>query len=52
VGRVAFLTEFAAYQENLPLALVPFAAGVDEEEAQNVSRRRARMTAGILMRSS
>jgi hypothetical protein len=52
VSRVTFLAELAGDAEDLPLALVPFAAGVDEEEAQNVSRRRAGMTAGIFTRSS
>ena len=39
VGRIAFLTEFAGYAEDLPLALAPFAASVDEEEAQKGSCR-------------
>jgi hypothetical protein len=52
VGRIAFLAEFAGYAEDLQLALAPFAAGVDEEEAQRASRRRVGMTAGIFTRSS
>jgi hypothetical protein len=52
VGRVAFLAELAGYAEDLPLALAPFAAGVDEEEAQSVSCHRIGMTAGIFTRSS
>jgi hypothetical protein len=51
-GRPAFLAEFAGYAENLPLAIAPFAAGVDEEEAQRASTRRVRITAGIFTRSS
>jgi hypothetical protein len=31
---------------------VPFASGVDEEEAHRISRSRVEMTAGILTRSS
>ena len=51
-GRVTFFAELAGYAEDLPLAFVPFEAGVDEEEAQSVSRRRMEMTAGIFTRSS
>jgi hypothetical protein len=52
VNRVAFLAEFAGYAEDLPLALTPFAAGVDEEETQNDSCRRVGLITGIFTRSS
>ena len=52
VGRITFLAELSGYAEDLPLALAPLTAGVDEEEAQSVSRRQEGMTAGIITRSS
>jgi hypothetical protein len=52
VRRVSFFLELPGHIEDLPLALAPFAAGVNQENAQCASQLRVRMTAEMSTRSS